>query len=107
MPESLPQLNSVSINWSVLLFALAASLIAGGIFGLAPALQAGRPEVADTLKLEGRNSTSSKDQARTRRVLVTSEFALCLVLMIAAGLLLRSFWDLLMCDRDLTRIMRW
>jgi predicted permease len=95
LPESLPQLNSISISWSVLLFAVLASLLAGVIFGLAPALQAGRQGVADVLRLESRSSTSSKEQGRTRRFLVVSEFALSLILMISAGLLLRSFWDLL------------
>jgi predicted permease len=95
VPDSLPRLNEVSINWSVLLFALAASLISGVIFGLAPALHAGKPDLTDMLKQEGRGSTGSGEQARTRRVLVVTEFALSLVLMIAAGLLLRSFADLL------------
>jgi putative ABC transport system permease protein len=95
MPDSLPRLNEVSINWSVLLFALAASLVAGMIFGLAPALHAGRVDLIPTLKQEGRGSTGSGQQARTRRVLMVTEFALSLVLMIAAGLLFRSFWDLL------------
>ena len=95
MPDSLPRLNEVSINWSVLLFALAASLVAGMIFGLAPALHAGRVDLIPMLKQEARGSTGSGEQARTRRVLMVTEFALSLVLMIAAGLLLRSFWDLL------------
>ena len=95
LPDSLPRLNEVSVNWAVLLFALVASLLAGVIFGLAPALQASRPDLTLMLKQEGRGSTGSGEQARTRRVLVVTEFALSLVLMIAAGLLLRSFWDLL------------
>jgi len=95
VPESLPQLNTVSVNWSVLLFALFLSVMSGVIFGVVPALQAGRADVGGVLKFEGRNSTGSRGQARTRRLLVISEFALALVLMIAAGLLLRSFWDLL------------
>ena len=94
VPESLPRLNNLSINWSVMLFALVASLAAGVIFGLAPASQAGRVDLAHTLRLEGRGSRGSREQVRTRRVLVVTEFALSLVLMIAAGLLLRSFWDL-------------
>jgi len=94
IPESLPRLNNLSINWTVMLFALAASLAAGVIFGLAPARQAGRLNLASTLR-EGRGSKGSKEQTRTRRVLVVTEFALSLVLMIAAGLLLHSFWDLL------------
>ncbi len=95
LPESLPRFNEVSINWSVLLFALGASLVAGAIFGLAPALHAGRPDLIPMLKQEGRGSTGSAEQARTRRALVVTEFALSLVLMIVAGLLLHSFWDLL------------
>jgi predicted permease len=95
VPASLPRLNEVSINWAVLLFALGASLAAGAIFGVAPALHAGRVDLTHALKQEGRASTGSGDQARTRRVLVVTEFAFSLVLMIAASLLLRSFWDLL------------
>lgn len=95
VPDSLPRLNEISINWPVLLFALGASLISGMIFGLAPALHAGRLELTPLLKQEGRGSTGSGEQVRTRRLLVVTEFALSLVLMIAAGLLLRSFWDLL------------
>jgi predicted permease len=95
VPDSLPRLNEVSINWAVLLFALVASLVAGAIFGLAPALHAGRLDLTRALKETARGSTGSGEQARTRRMLVITEFALSLVLMIAAGLLLRSFWDLL------------
>ncbi|HTZ90605.1 MAG TPA: ABC transporter permease [Alloacidobacterium sp.] len=94
IPESLPRLNDLSINWTVMLFALAASIAAGVIFGLAPARQAGRVDLAHALRVEGRGSKGSTEQTRTRRVLVVTEFALSLVLMVAAGLLLRSFWDL-------------
>jgi predicted permease len=95
VPDSLPRVNNISIGWPVLLFALVSTVVAGAIFGLAPALHAGRPNLTHMLKQEGRGSTGSGEQARTRRVLVVTEFALSLVLMIAAGLLLRSFWDLL------------
>jgi putative ABC transport system permease protein len=95
VPDSLPRVNDISISWPVLLFALVASLAAGAIFGLAPALHASRPDLTHTLKQEGRGSTGSGEQARTRRVLVVTEFALSLVLMIVAGLMLRSFADLL------------
>jgi len=79
----------------VLLFALVASVAAGVIFGLAPAWHAGRLDLTQKLKQEGRGSTGSGEQSRTRQALVVTEFALSLVLMIAASLLLRSFWDLL------------
>ena len=95
VPDNLPRLNEISISWSVLLFALIASVISGVFFGLAPALQAGRLDLNQALKQEGRASTPSRERARTRRSLVITEFALSLVLMIAAGLVLRSFWDLL------------
>ena len=95
VPESLPRLNEVSISWTVLVFALIASVISGLIFGLAAALHVGRIDLIHALKQEGRSSTGSREQVRTRRLLVVTEFALSLVLMIAAGLLLHSFWDLL------------
>jgi predicted permease len=95
LPDNLPRLNEVSINWPVLFFALLASVISGVIFGLAPALQVGRLDLTNMLKREGRGSTGSGEQTRTRHLLVVTEFALSLVLMVAAGLLLRSFWDLL------------
>jgi len=94
IPESLPRLNDITVSWTVLLFALAVSIVSGIIFGLAPAFQAGRLDLAHTLRLEGRGSRGSREQIGTRRVLVVAEFALSLMLMIAAGLLLRSFWDL-------------
>jgi putative ABC transport system permease protein len=94
-PDNLPRLNEFSVSWAVLLFALMVSLICGVIFGLAPAMQAGRVDLNHALKQQGRGSAGSAERARTRRGLVIIEFALCLVLMIAASLLLRSFWDLL------------
>ena len=95
IPDSFPRLNEFSINWGVLLFALGCSVMAGTVFGLAPALQAERVDLVHALKEAVRGSTGSRQQACTRRLLVAAEVALSLVLMIAAGLLLRSFWDLL------------
>ena len=94
IPDSLPRLNDISIRWSVMLFALGASVAAGVIFGLAPAWQTTRPSLTHLLRQQGRGSKGSTEQTQTRRLLVITEFALSLVLMIAAGLLLRSFWDL-------------
>jgi putative ABC transport system permease protein len=95
VPESFPRLNEISINWMILLFALFASTVSGIIFGLAPAWHAGRLDLIHSLKLDSRGSSGSRERMRTRRVLVVTEFAFSLVLMIAAGLLLHSFWDLL------------
>jgi putative ABC transport system permease protein len=94
VPDSLPRLNDISISWSVLLFALGVSVFAGVIFGMAPAFQTGLVDPSQMLRQEGRGSKGSRTQTRTRSALVVSEFALSLVLMIAAGLLLRSFWNL-------------
>jgi predicted permease len=94
IPESLPHLNDISINWGVLVFALAVSVAAGTVFGLAPAWLMSRFDLIGTLRQEGRGSIGSLGRSRARQILVISELALSLVLMVAAGLLLRSFWDL-------------
>jgi predicted permease len=94
VPESLPRLNDISISWSVLAFAMVVSVAAGTIFGLAPAWLTSRLDLTTTLRQEGRGSNGSRRRSRLRHVLVVGELALSLVLMVAAGLLLRSFWDL-------------
>jgi putative ABC transport system permease protein len=94
VPESLPRLNDISISWGVLAFALVVSVAAGTIFGLAPAWLTSRLDLTATLRQEGRGSNGSRKRSRLRHVLVIGELALSLVLMVAAGLLLRSFWDL-------------
>ncbi len=94
VPESLPRLNDISISWGVLAFAMVVSVAAGTIFGLAPAWLTSRLDLTTTLRQEGRGSNGSRRRSRLRHVLVVGESALSLVLMVAAGLLLRSFWDL-------------
>jgi predicted permease len=94
VPESLPHLNDIAISWGVLAFALAVSVAAGTVFGLAPAWLMSRLDLTGTLRQEGRGSSGSVRRSRARQVLVVTELALSLVLMVAAGLLLRSFWDL-------------
>ena len=94
IPESLPRLNDISISWAVLAFAIVVSVTAGTIFGLAPAWLSSGLNLTETLRQEGRGSSGSRKRSRLRRALVIGELALSLVLMIAAGLLLRSFSDL-------------
>jgi predicted permease len=94
IPDTLPHLNDISINWGMLVFALAVSVAAGTVFGLAPAWLMSRSDLIGTLRQEGRGSIGSHGRSRARQILVISELALSLVLMVAAGLLLRSFWDL-------------
>jgi predicted permease len=94
IPETLPHMNDISINWGVLAFALAVSVASGIVFGLAPAWLMSRFDLMGTLRQEGRGTRGSPERSRARQILVISELALSLVLMVAAGLLLRSFWDL-------------
>ncbi len=91
IPESLPRLNDISISWGVLAFAMVVSVAAGTIFGLAPAWLTSRLDLTTTLRQEGRGSSGSRRRSRLRHALVIGELALSLVLMVAAGLLLRSF----------------
>jgi predicted permease len=94
VPESLPHVNDIAIGWGVLVFAVALCVAAGTMFGLAPAWLMSRVDLIGTLKQEGRGSKGSRERSRARQILVISELALSLVLMVAASLLLRSFWDL-------------
>jgi predicted permease len=94
VPQSLPHLSDIAVGWGVLFFAAAVSVAAGIIFGLAPAWLMTGVNLTGTLRQEGRGSKGSPGRSRARQILVVGELALSLVLMVAAGLLLRSFWDL-------------
>lgn len=91
VPSSIPRLAEVSLNIHVLGFALVVSLITGVAFGLAPAWQLSNPQLMDELRQGTRGALVGLHQHRFLSVLVISEFALSLVLMVGAGLLLRSF----------------
>jgi len=94
IPASLPRFHDISISWGVLAFAMVVSVAAGTIFGLAPAWLVSRLNLTATLRQEGRGTNGSRRRSRLRQLLVIGELALSLILMVAAGLLLRSFWDL-------------
>jgi len=94
MPDSLPHLENIPLDVRVLGFALAVSLITGVIFGLAPALEGSALALSETLKQAGRGVTGGGSR-RIRRLLITGEVALSLVLVIGAGLLIKSFTRLL------------
>src|SRR5437762_13385272 len=93
-PGDLPRAKEVAVDGRVLVFTFAVSLLTGIIFGLVPALQASRPDLNETLKESGRNATGSAGHRRVRSLLVVSEIALSLVLLVGAGLLMRSFLKL-------------
>jgi predicted permease len=94
-PASLPRLNEVSLSGGVLVFAFLLSLLTGVLFGLLPALQAVHSSQVDALREGSRGSGSSARQTRLSRILVASEIALSLILLIGAGLLVRSFQHVL------------
>jgi putative ABC transport system permease protein len=94
-PADLPRLNEISFSPGVLLFAFFISILTGLFFGLAPALQTARGSQIIALREGTRGAGSSKHQLKFSRFLVVSEIALSLVLLIGAGLVLRSFWHLL------------
>ena len=88
LPGALPRAADVTLDRHVLLFTLGASLLAGLLFGLAPALKTSRTDLQEVLKESGRGSSGTRH--RLQRVFVAVEVALALVLLVGAGLMLRS-----------------
>jgi predicted permease len=95
-PAGIPRLDEVRVDGTVLAFAAGVTLLTGVLFGLFPALHAARANVSGMLK-EGMRG-SSGGGARARSVLVVAEMALAVVLLVGAGLLIRSFANLLAVD---------
>jgi putative ABC transport system permease protein len=96
-PFSIPTEADIRLNVPVLLFSLAATLLAGVLCGCAPAWQISRRNLSDALK-EGGRSPSSGGRHGMRRTLVVVEFALALTLLAGAGLVIHSFWKLTRVD---------
>jgi putative ABC transport system permease protein len=96
VPDGIPRLHEARVDAPVLFFTLAISLLTGLLFGLAPALQASRPNLTEGLK-EGERGSSGRRQ-RLRGVLVVCEVALTLALLAGAGLLIQSFRRVLQVD---------
>jgi putative ABC transport system permease protein len=93
-PQSLPRLDEVNVNGVVLAFTFAIAIFTGILFGLGPALKATRRDLTQSLK-EGGSSGDSRSKHRAHNTLVVAEVALSLVVLIASGLLLNSFWRLM------------
>ena len=93
-PENLPRLSEIGVDGRVLGFTLAISVLTGLIFGLGPAWAASRGRVGDALKEGGRSSTAGSARQRLRSSFVVVEIAVALVLLVGAGLLVKTFWKL-------------
>src|SRR5439155_4713157 len=91
-PGNVPRLNEVSLDLRVLGWALAMSLLAGILVGLAPAMTTMRRDLRPTGEEGGRSVSGGTSSRRIRRALVVAEFALAIVLLVGAGLLIRSWW---------------
>ena len=102
-PDSIPRAADISLDPVVLAFTVIVSVVTGMLFGLAPLVNLRQHAVNMTLKESGQRSTAGATRARVRSGLVAAEVALAVVLVIGAGLLLRSFWNLMSVDAGFNR----
>jgi predicted permease len=93
-PDGLPRVHDIGIDPLVLLFTLGISVLAGLLFGAIPVLKFARPNLASALKEGGRLSSTGRERHRARNTLVVAEIGLAVVLLVASGLMIRSFFAL-------------
>ncbi|HZQ20620.1 MAG TPA: ABC transporter permease [Terriglobales bacterium] len=89
--SNLPRLNEISLDARALGFTLLLSVLSGLLFGLIPALKYAWPRSGSTLRSEGRTSSASRERHRARNLLVAGQVAMALVLLVSAGLMIRTF----------------
>ncbi len=102
-PSNLPRLAEISLDPVILGFALTISLVSGLLFGLIPILKYARPRLADALGGGGRSATLTRERQRSQQGLVAVQVALALVLLVSAGLMIRSFQALRQVDPGFTQ----
>jgi putative ABC transport system permease protein len=93
-PGDLPRITESGINLQVLIFTALVAVLTSVLFGLVPALQAAKPELAASLKEGGRSGTETQTRSRLRSALIITETALAMILLVGSGLLLRSLMGL-------------
>ena len=98
-PDSIPRIREIGLNLWVLAFTFGIALVTGMLAGLAPALQSGHRDLTASLREGDRGQTGSRTQNRVRSALIAVEVGLSLILLIGAGLMIRSFGRLLDVDR--------
>jgi len=98
-PTEIPRLHEVAIDGAALAFTLGAALVTGLLVGLAPAWHGAHADVNEALKADGGTASAAATLGHTRSVLVVAEVALAMVLLVSAGLMLRSFAKLLAVNR--------
>ena len=97
-PSSIPRVSGSTVDWRVLAFTIAVALLTTVIFSLAPAARILRADLTDSMKEGGGNATTGGTRRRFRNALVVAEMALAVVLLIGAGLMLRTLWSLQRID---------
>jgi len=102
-PASLPRLNEVSLDGRTLAFTIVLSLLSSVLFGLIPALKYTRPRIATVLGSSGRTASVSRDRQRVRNALAVVQIALALVLLVSAGLMIRTFESIRTVEPGFTR----
>jgi putative ABC transport system permease protein len=101
-PADSPRIEEIGIDWRVFLFAFGVTIVAGLLFGLVPALQMSRPDLNETLKESGRQGSPGGTRKRAGGFLIVSEIALSFILLVSAGLLIKSFINFRRIDPGFT-----
>jgi putative ABC transport system permease protein len=102
-PDGLPRIEEITIDPTVLLFTAVISIVAGLLFGSIPVLKFARPQLANALKEGGRLSSAGRARHRARNTLVVAEIALAVVLLVASGLMIRTFQAMRKVEPGFTR----
>jgi len=97
-PANLPRLSEISLDWRTLEFTVLLSLLSGSLFGLIPALKYAGPKASLALQSAGRSISVSQERHRARSILVVVQVAMALVLLVSAGLMIRTFLALRTVD---------